>query len=125
MEEVDRSTQRDKIIGLLSTKDAINEEIEYNYMLDNDFTIFKLPFSITTSKIDYYFQLGLYISTFICFLMAWFAAVVYYPMEGSIVYDLGQEEIILKALSLIQFLVSLMYFCLWSQMHLHLAIKKY
>lgn len=27
MEDVDRSTQRDKIIGLLSTKDAINEEI--------------------------------------------------------------------------------------------------
>jgi len=25
MEEVDRSTQRDKIIGLLSTKEAINE----------------------------------------------------------------------------------------------------
>jgi len=27
MEEVDRSTQRDKIIGLLGTKEAINEEI--------------------------------------------------------------------------------------------------
>jgi hypothetical protein len=35
MEEVDRSTQRDKVIGLLSTKPAINEEIEYNYILDN------------------------------------------------------------------------------------------
>jgi hypothetical protein len=60
-------------------------------MLDNEYTIFKIPFSITNGKIDYYFQLGLYVATLICALMAYFAAVVFYPYEDAIDYDLGEQ----------------------------------
>lgn len=57
--------------------------------------------------------------------MAWFAAVVYYPYEDVIEYDLGKKEVILRVLSTIQFIVSVIYFFLWTQTHLHLAIKRY
>jgi hypothetical protein len=57
--------------------------------------------------------------------MAWFAAVVYYPYEDVIEYDLGKEQLILKGLSTVQFIISLMYFFLWSQTHIHLAVKKF
>jgi hypothetical protein len=94
-------------------------------MLDNEFTIFRMPFSVTNSKIENYFQAGLYLGALICLLMAWFSAVVYYPYEDAIEYDLGKEQLVLKALSVVQFVVSLMYFLLWAQTHTHLAIQKY
>jgi hypothetical protein len=53
-------------------------------MLDNEFTIFRMPFSITNAKIENYFQTGLYLGTVICFLMAYFSAVVYFPYEDAI-----------------------------------------
>ena len=84
-----------------------------------------MPFSITTAKIDYYFSLGLKIASLICFLVAYFAAVVYYPYEEVIEYDMGAQTALLKGLSLVQFVVSLLYFFLWLKTHLHLAIQKY
>jgi heme/copper-type cytochrome/quinol oxidase subunit 4 len=84
-----------------------------------------MSFSITNAKIDYYLNLGLQIAGFICVLMLYFAAVVYYPYQDVIEYDMGTEYTILKGLSLIQFMVALMYFGLWMKNHMYLAIKKY
>lgn len=57
--------------------------------------------------------------------MAYFAAVVYFPYEDAIEYDLGKQSLILSVCAIVQFLVALMYFFLWTKTHLHLAVKKY
>jgi hypothetical protein len=89
MEEINRSTQRDKIIGLFNTTHEISEEIEYNYKLDKEYTIGNVPISITNTKISFYQNLGMYIAAFICFLMIIFSEVVYFPYEHIIELDLG------------------------------------
>lgn len=86
MEEVDRSTQRDKIIGLISAQELITEEIEFSYYLDNDYKMFNLPLSITTKRVENCMNWGLSVAAFICLLMLYFATVVYYPYSEAIEY---------------------------------------
>lgn len=89
MDEVDRSTQRDKIIGLISAQEMITEEIEYSYYLDNEYKIFNIPLSITTQRVEKCMSWGLTVAAIICLLMLYFATVVYYPYSENIEYDLG------------------------------------
>lgn len=125
MEEVDRSTQRDKIIGLISAQELITEEIEYSYYLDNDYKMFNLPLSITTKRVENCLNWGLSVAALICLLMLYFATVVYYPYSEAIEYELGGQEWLLRGISFIQFLIALAYFFLWINSHMKLAVEKY
>lgn len=90
METVNRSTQRDKIIGLTTEKEPITKEIEYSYYLDNEYRLFNVPLSITTQRVETAMNWGMSVAAFICALMLYFATVVYYPYTQEIEYDLGR-----------------------------------
>ena len=64
-------------------------------------------------------------ASIICLLMAYFAAVVYYPYSQTIEYDLGNEELLLNIASILQFIVAMTYFSLWIKSHMKLAVQKY
>jgi hypothetical protein len=49
-----------------------------------------VPVSISNTKITFYQNLGMYMATFICFLMILFSDVVYYPYDNIIDYDQGR-----------------------------------
>ena len=68
---------------------------------------------------------GLSVAAFICLLMLYFATVVYYPYSSAIYYELGNQELLLNIISLIQFLISITYFFLWIKGHKKLAVEKY
>jgi heme/copper-type cytochrome/quinol oxidase subunit 2 len=99
--------------------------MEYNYYLDKDFTIFNMKTSITTAKVDAYMSHGLTMAAIICGLMLYFAAVVYYPYSQNIEYDLGNEAILLRVASIVQFIIAMTYFFLWIMSHMKLAVQKY
>jgi len=69
--------------------------------------------------------MGMYLATTICFLMILFSTVIYYPYDHIIEYDLGPETLILKFLSLVQLVIALIFYLLWTKNHLHLAKGKY
>ena len=57
--------------------------------------------------------------------MILFSTVIYYPYENSIEYDMGPESTLLKIISLIQFIVAIIFFLLFLKNHLKLAMGKY
>jgi hypothetical protein len=122
---VNRSTQRDKIIGLTTEQEPITKEIEYSYYLDNEYRLFNIPFSITTQRIERFMGWGLSVAAIICLLMLYFATVVYYPYTKEIEYDLGREEWLLTIISFVQFLIAMTYFFLWINSHVSLAVERY
>ena len=122
METINRSTPRDKKMGLLSEKEPITKEIEENYYLDNEYRLFNIPLSITTERIQNSMNWGLTIATLICLLMLYFATVVYYPYTKEIAFELGREEWVLTIFSFFQFLIAVTYFFLWTNSHVRLAI---
>lgn len=81
MEEINRSTQRDKIIGLISTTPVISQEINYNFVLDHNYKFFGFPVSISATKIGIYQNIALAITALICLLMVRFVNVTYYPHD--------------------------------------------
>lgn len=81
MEDINRSTQRDKIIGLINTTPVISQEIDYNFVLDHNYTLLGFPVSISATKINIYQNISLALSTLICILMVLFVHVIYYPQD--------------------------------------------
>lgn len=79
MEEIDRSTQRDKIIGLLKTTSEISQEIDYNFDLDHKDSFYGI--AISSSKINIYQNISLGLSLAICILMFFWVHVIYYPED--------------------------------------------
>jgi hypothetical protein len=57
--------------------------------------------------------------------MMFFSTVVYYPYEHSIEYDMGPETFLFRIISLVQFVVAIVFFLLFLKSHLKLAIGKY
>lgn len=125
MEEINRSTQRDKIIGLINTTPVISQEIDYNYVLDHNYSFMGFPVSISATKINIYQNIAMVITALICILMVRFVTVVYYPIDEAIEYDLGSHKALITTLSSIQFTFALIYTSLWMFNHIKLALGKY
>ena len=89
MDSIDRSTHRDKIIGLVKTTNEITEEINYNFELDHETKFFGFPVSIPASKISKYQNISLILALVICLLLFFTVSVIYYPEDEDIEYELG------------------------------------
>lgn len=84
-----------------------------------------VPVSISNTKITFYQNLGMYIATFICFLMLLYSTVIYYPYEHTIEYDMGPETTLLRVISYLQFMIAIVFFLLFLKNHLKLAMGKF
>lgn len=124
-EEVNRSTQRDKIIGLINTEKVIAKEIDYNFVLDHEYKFLNFPVSISTTKIGIYQNIALSIALLICLLMFLTVTVVYYPLDNSIEYEMGAYKFYMKVLSVVEFFFAMLYAVLWMLNHIKLASGKY
>ena len=121
MENINRSTQRDKINGLIKATSDITEEITYGYELDHNIKLFNMTISISSNKIQIYRKIGLFLATFLCFLLPVLTTVIYYPEDGQIKYYLGSSADLVELLSLVQFGFATAYLLLWLKNRVKLA----
>lgn len=92
MESINRSTQRDKINGLIKATSDITEEITYGYELDHDIKLFNMTISISSAKIQIYKSIGMFMATLLCVLLPVLTTVIYYEDDNSIEYYLGSSS---------------------------------
>ena len=83
---MNRSTQKDKITGLINFEKVIEEEIDYSFVLDHEYKFMNVPVSIAPSKIKIFQNLALIIALLICMFMFLTVTVVYYPLDHAIEY---------------------------------------
>lgn len=126
MFEINRETQRDKLIGLIKTSQEITSEINYNYDLDHwkpNWSLFTIP--VTPKLIGQFRAAAQYTSVIICFMMVMWATVFYYPDDEAAEYYLGARQGVLNIMSIVQFIFTFMFFAMWLKNRAYLSICKY
>lgn len=130
MFEVNRETQRDKLIGILGYREEVFGEIKWNYEMkfQSKINIFRreIPLAITSELCTKVRKAALYLSIFIMVVMLLTVDIEHDVDEMTSEYSYGNfpKNIILKGLSLIQLGLSFGSLVIWIILRHPLALAK-
>ena len=122
-----RETPRDKLISLTNYKDDIYKEIELNYNLKYQNTLFNYKLPITSESCNQVKNIASFISFTIIILIFVIVAVEHDLVEqiSEFSYYSGQTRFWMQFVCLVQLIFTIVYFFLFLKMRLPLALQKW